>query len=193
MVKYDTIRSYLMEKSNCTLYSSGLKGAEATFGEEAEKYGVKEVVYSFEDHKLTREKNVSILNQEELERGDISMELASRMLNRTYYETEKIRKVLQTIFHMVNSGHQVFVIGSIQEDGSVKGGTGWAVELAKMFNRPLHVFDQPQKKWFTWENEWQEGSPKIEYDTFVGSGTRYLSDAGREAIGQLFADSFGGE
>ncbi|MBW2682693.1 MAG: hypothetical protein JRC69_03925 [Deltaproteobacteria bacterium] len=182
-----------MEKSNCTLYSSGLKGAEATFGEEAEKYGVKEVVYSFEDHKLTREKNVSILNQEELERGDISMELASRMLNRTYYETEKIRKVLQTIFHMVNSGHQVFVIGSIQEDGSVKGGTGWAVELAKMFNRPLHVFDQPQKKWFTWENEWQEGSPKIEYDTFVGSGTRYLSDAGREAIGQLFADSFGGE
>ncbi len=193
MVKYDTIRSYFMEKSNCTLYSSGLKGAEATFGEEAEKYGVNEVVYSFENHKLTREKNVSILNQEELERGDISMELASRMLNRTYYETEKIRKVLQTIFHMVNSGHQVFVIGSIQEDGSVKGGTGWAVELAKMFNRPLHVFDQPQKKWFTWENEWQEGSPKIEYDTFVGSGTRYLSDAGREAIGQLFADSFGGE
>ncbi len=182
-----------MEKSNCTLYSSGLKGAEATFGEEAEKYGINEVVYSFENHKLSREKNVSILSQEELERGDISMELASRMLNRTYYETEKIRKVLQTIFHMVNSGHQVFVIGSIQEDGSVKGGTGWAVELAKMFNRPLHVFDQPQKKWFAWENGWQEGSPKIEYDTFVGSGTRYLSDAGREAIGQLFADSFGGE
>ncbi len=182
-----------MEKSNCTLYSSGLKGAEATFGEEAEKYGVNEVVYSFENHKLTREKNVSILSQEELERGDISMELASRMLNRTYYETEKIRKVLQTIFHMVNSGHQVFVIGSIQEDGSVKGGTGWAVELAKMFNRPLHVFDQPQKKWFTWKNEWQEDSPKIEYNTFVGSGTRYLSEAGREAISQLFADSFGGE
>ena len=182
-----------MEKSSCTLYSSGLKGAEATFGEEAEKHGINEVVYSFENHKLTREKNVIVLNQEELERGDISMELASRMLNRTYYETDKIRKVLQTIFHMVNSGHQVFVIGSIQEDGSVKGGTGWAVELAKMFNRPLHVFDQPQKKWFTWKNEWAEDSPRIEYDTFVGSGTRYLNDAGREAVQQLFADSFGAE
>ncbi len=182
-----------MEKSSCTLYSSGLKGAEATFGEEAEKHGINEVVYSFENHKLTREKNVIVLKQEELERGDISMELASRMLNRTYYETDKIRKVLQTIFHMVNSGHQVFVIGSIQEDGSVKGGTGWAVELAKMFNRPLHVFDQPQKKWFTWKNEWVENSPRIEYDTFVGSGTRYLNDAGRKAIEQLFADSFGAE
>ena len=180
-----------MDFSDYTLYSSGLKGAEATFGEIAEKAGIKDVVYSFDGHKLTREKNVVILKKEQLERGDISMELASRMLNRTYYETDKIRKVLQTIFHMVNSGHQVFVIGAIQEDGSVKGGTGWSVELAKMFNRPLHVFDQPQKKWFTWKGEWQEDSPRIEYDTFVGSGTRYLSDAGREAIEKLFSDSFG--
>lgn len=180
-----------MDLSNFTLYSSGLKGAETAFGEAAEKLGIKEVVFSFEGHKLTRDKNVVILDKEQLERGDISMELASRMLNRTYYETDKIRKVLQTIFHMVNSGHQVFVIGAIQEDGSVKGGTGWAVELAKMFNRPLHVFDQPQGKWFAWKSgSWEEDSPRIEYDTFVGSGTRYLNDAGREAIDKLFSDSF---
>lgn len=179
-----------MEATSCTLYSSGLKGAETAFGEAAEGLNINEVVYSFEGHKLSRNKNVEILEKEQLERGDISMELASRMLNRTYYETEKIRKVLQTIFHMVNSGHQVFVIGAIQEDGSVKGGTGWAVELAKMFNRPLHVFDQPQKKWFTWDNGWQEDTPLIEYETFVGSGTRYLSDAGRAAINKLFQDSF---
>jgi len=179
-----------MKASICTLYHGGLKGAEATFGEMAEQYGVKEVTYTFDGHKLSREKNCVTLSQNELERGDISMELASRMLNRTYYETDKIRKVLQTIFHMVNSGHQVFVIGTIQDDGSVKGGTGWAVELAKMFNRPLHVFDQPSKKWFTWKSEWQESSPKIEYNTFVGSGTRYLSEAGQEAIEKLFADSF---
>jgi len=180
-----------MNSANYTLYTSGLKGAEATFAEAAEKLGVKDVVYSFDGHKLSREKNVVILSKDQLERGDISMELASRMLNRTYYETEKIRKVLQTIFHMVNSGHQVFVVGTIQEDGSVKGGTGWAVELAKMFNRPLHVFDQPQKKWFTWKSGWHEDTPIIEYDTFVGSGTRYLSEAGREAIEKLFQDSFG--
>ena len=180
-----------MDHTRCTLYSSGLKGAEETFGEAAEKRNIKEVVYSFEGHKLSRDRNTIILGQEELERGDISMELASRMLNRTYYETDKIRRVLQTIFHMVNSGHQVFVIGSIQEDGSVKGGTGWAVELAKMFNRPLHVFDQPTKQWYTWKNAWNPDSPRIEYDTFVGSGTRYLSEAGRAAIDQLFVDSFG--
>ena len=179
-----------MEATQCTLYSGGLKGAETVFGETAEKYSVNEVVYTFEGHKLSREKNVRVLSKEELERGDISMELASKMLNRTYYETEKIRKVLQTIFHMVNSGYQVFVIGSIQEDGSVKGGTGWAVQLAKMFNRPLHVFDQPSGQWFTWKEGWQEDSPRIQYDSFVGSGTRYLNDAGRAAIEKLFEESF---
>lgn len=179
-----------MDPKNCTLYSSGLKGAETAFGEAAEKYEVTEVVYTFENHKLARDKNTVMLSQEELERGDISMELASRMMNRTYYETDKIRKVLQTIFHMVNSGHQVFVVGTIQEDGSVKGGTGWAVELAKMFNRPLHVFDQKTEKWHTWKNGWVEDTPLIKYDTFVGSGTRYLSDAGRHAIDKLFTDSF---
>ncbi len=179
-----------MEAAQCTLYSGGLKGAETVFGETAEKYSVNEVILTFEGHKLSREKNVRVLSKEDLERGNISMELASKMLNRTYYETDKIRKVLQTIFHLVNSGYQVFVIGSIQEDGSVKGGTGWAVQLAKMFNRPLHVFDQPAGKWFTWKEGWQEDSPRIQYDTFVGSGTRYLNDAGRTAIEKLFEDSF---
>lgn len=180
-----------MQANDCTLYHGGLKGAESLFGENAEKYGANEVTLTFEGHRLNRERNTTMLSEEELLRGDISMEIASRMMNRTYYETEKIRKVLQTIFHMVNKGHQVFVVGSILEDKSVKGGTGWAVELAKLFNRPLHVFDQNQGQWFTWkDNKWQEDQPRICYTTFVGSGTRYLNDLGIAAIDQLFSDSF---
>ncbi|MFP7753581.1 hypothetical protein ACLG6S_02825 [Thermodesulfobacteriota bacterium B35] len=180
-----------MNASECTLYHGGLKGAETIFGENAEKYGVSEVIFTFEGHKLNRDRNAIVLSEEELQRGDISMEIASRMMNRTYYETEKIRKVLQCIFHMVNRGHQVFVIGTILDDNSVKGGTGWAVELAKLFNRPLHVYDQGRKQWFTWtDSSWQEDTPRITYDTFVGSGTRYLSEDGHAAIEKLFADSF---
>ncbi len=180
-----------MKSEECTLYHGGLKGAESVFGETAEQYGVSETIFTFDDHKLYRDRNSVVLSEEELQRGDISMEIASRMMNRTYYETEKIRKVLQTIFHMVNKGHQIFVIGTILDDNSVKGGTGWAVELAKLFNRPLHVFDQNKIQWFTWKDgAWTEDTPKIAYSTFVGSGTRYLSDEGRSAIEQLFAASF---
>lgn len=183
-----------MKAEECTLYHGGLKGAETVFGELAEKYGVKEVIFTFDGHRLNRDRNAVLLTEDDLQRGDISMEIASRMMNRTYYETEKIRRVLQAIFHMVNKGHQVFVIGTILEDNSVKGGTGWAVELAKLFNRPLHVYDQNRKGWFTWKDSaWQtEEKPKISFDTYVGSGTRYLSDEGRQAIEQLYADSFEG-
>ena len=180
-----------MKTNECTLYHGGLKGAETIFGENAEKYGVNEVIFTFEGHRLNRDKDPVILSEEELQRGDISMEIASRMMNRTYYETEKIRKVLQLIFHMVNKGYQVFVIGTILDDNSVKGGTGWAVELAKLFNRPLHVFDQNRNLWLTWKDDgWQEDTPKIRFNTFVGSGTRYISDEGKTAIEQLFADSY---
>jgi hypothetical protein len=93
---------------------------------------------------------------------------------------------------MVNKGHQVFAVGTILEDNTVKGGTGWAVELARLFNRPVSVYDQDRKGWFTWKDvSWKEDTPKIEHDTFVGSGTRYLTDDGKQAIEQLFADSFG--
>jgi len=176
---------------NCTLYSGGLKGAESAFGEAAEKWGVNEVNFSYAGQKTNRQRNQVVLTDEELKRGDISMELVSKMMHRTYYETEKIRKVLQVIFHMVNKGHQVFVIGIILEDNTVKGGTGWAVELAKLFNRPLSVYDQNKDKWYTWkQGTWVRDNPQITHETFVGSGTRNLTDNGKKAIDSLFAEAF---
>ena len=182
----------MLEAKQCTLYSGGLKGAECAFGEAAEKWGASEVNFTFEGHVIAREKNAQVLSEDELVRGDISMELASKMMHRTYYEKTKIRKVLQVIFHMVNKGHQVFAVGTILEDNTVKGGTGWAVELARLFNRPVSVYDQDKNKWFSWKDgSWVEDDPKIEHDTFVGSGTRYLTDEGKAAIEKLFSDTFG--
>ena len=184
----------VVENEKLTVYSSGLKGAEASFGEQAEKYGCKECIYTFPGHQIERSKAAELitLSEEDLQRGNISMEIVSNMMSRNYYESEKIRKVLQTLFHVVNSGHQVFVVGTIQEDKTVKGGTGWAVELAKLFNRPLHVFGQVKNGWFTWKDgDWHPSTPKIEFDTIACSGTRTLNDVGRKAIEDLFANSFG--
>jgi hypothetical protein len=182
----------MLVNENCTLYSGGLKGAENAFGEAAEKWAVKEVNFCYAGQKTNRQKNLTVLTDEELKRGDISMELVSKMMHRTYYETEKIRKVLQVIFHMVNKGHQIFVIGTILEDNTVKGGTGWAVELAKLFNRPLSVYDQAKDKWYIWkQGAWIPDNPEIAHETFVGSGTRNLSEKGKQAIDKLFEEAFG--
>ncbi len=180
-----------MKNKDYSLYSGGLKGAEATFGEFAEKHGVNEVNFTFKGHKLSREKNITMLTDDELRQGDISMEIVSAKMGRRYTTTDKIRKIFQIIFHMINKGYQVFAIGWIQPDNTIKGGTGWGIELAKFFNRPVSVFDQETDKWFTWNgNEWAEDKPLISSKTFCGTGTRNLSDAGKKAIKDLFSRSF---
>ncbi len=176
----------------CTLYSGGLRGAEAEFGRNAEEWGVNEVNFSYKGHKMDRVKDVHVLSEDELKQGDVSMAIVSSRMGRTYAEAEKIRRVIQCIFHIVNKGHQVFAVGWIQPDGTVKGGTGWAVELAKFFNRPVSVFDQEKNRWFTWDGrDWIPDEPVIKHDTFAGTGTRYLTEEGKAAIRELFRRSFG--
>lgn len=182
----------MIDTSQYCLYSGGLKGAETEFGRMAEQWGVNEVNFSFKGQEMERVKDVRVLTEEELRQGDISMEIVSRRMGRTYAQAEKIRRVIQSIFHIVNNGHQIFAVGWIQPDETVKGGTGWAVELAKLFNRPVSVFDQAKKGWFTWQGgRWIGDNPTISYTTFAGTGTRYLSDEGRQAIRDLFQRSFG--
>lgn len=174
-----------------TYYGGGHRGTEAEFGQQAEQLGIREVNYSYEGNRPAREKGLTILSPEELKKGDISMEIVSLRMNRKYSSANKIRKVFQSIFHMVNSGLQIFAVGWIQPDDTVKGGTGWAVELGKLFNRPMSVFDQDRNQWFSWkDNKWVEDLPKVSHATFVGTGTRNLTDAGRQAIKDLFSRSF---
>ncbi|MCP4022744.1 MAG: hypothetical protein GY729_12945 [Desulfobacteraceae bacterium] len=180
-----------MSNNEYTLYSGGLRGAEETFGKCAQNYGINEINFSFEGHSCSRNKNITLLSDEDLKKGDISMEIVSARMGRRYTQADKIRKVFQLIFHMVNKGFQVIAIGWIQSDKTVKGGTGWGVELAKFFNRPVSVFDQGTNKWYAWEkNEWVEDEPAISHKTFCGTGTRNLSAEGKNAIEDLFSRSF---
>lgn len=177
--------------SDCTLYSGGANGAEALFGEEAERWGVHEVNFTFEGHKQARARGRYELSPRELAAGDVSLVYVSRRLRRTYSEGSLIRRVLQTLWHMVSRSQQVFVLGQIQEDGTVVGGTGWSVELAKMWNKNLWVFDQQKTDWYRWDgDQWLPGTPNIESIHFTGTGTRYPTEDGKAAVKDLFERSF---
>jgi hypothetical protein len=175
-----------------TLISGGHKGAEAEFGRAAKRHGVEQTTLSFEGHDMEWPVNVRVLSPAELAKGDVSMEIVCRRMGRTYHHPGKVRSVVQSIFHMVNDAYQVFAIGWIQPDDTVKGGTGWAVELAKLFNRELYVFDQARHDWFAWRgNRWEPAQPTIGDKPFCGTGTRNLTEEGRAAIEALFERSVG--
>lgn len=176
-----------------TLLSGGATGAEATFGEYAEEWGLKELNFSFEGREPARAKSLVKLDIVDLNQGAISQIYLESRMHRTYPQTEMFQKTLQTIWHQVKTAGEVFAVGLIQPDNTVKGGTGWAPQLARRWNKPVHVFDQAKEAWFKWDGEaWkQEDAPKIHCRRFCGTGTRYLSDAGRAAIRGLYERSFG--
>lgn len=178
--------------ARCTLYSGGASGAEVAFGEAAARHGVREVAFTFEGHMQERTVGSYELSPRELAMGDVSLGYVSRRLNRSYNgRGGLIRGVLQALWHMVSRSEQVFVIGEIQSDGTVRGGTGWGVELARMWGRELWVFDQPEGRWCRWEGEaWVPGEPRITASSVCGTGTRKLTEVGREAVDALFRASF---
>jgi hypothetical protein len=122
----------------------------------------------------------------------VSLAYVSKLMNRRYQDTPLFRKVLQSIWHQVNSGQEIYVVGHILDDGTVKGGTGWGAEFAKLCNKPLFVFDQERNVWNRWTGEsWAElADPRITHHHFTGTGTRFLTDSGRNAIDELFTRSF---
>jgi hypothetical protein len=184
-----------MKPDDCVLFSGAAVGAEAAFGEAAETRHIDEVNFTFEGHAAVRQRGVRVLNHEELQAGDVSFEYVSRLMNRRYSEGPTIRKILQTLWYQVNAGQEIYVVGTIMPDNTVRGGTGWGAEFAKLCNKPLFVFDQDHDAWSMWAGrEWKRldaaQAPVVSHPHFTGTGTRRLQPHGRKAIDDLFARSF---
>jgi hypothetical protein len=185
-----------MQKSDFILFSGGAAGAEAEFGACAERHGIEEVNFTFDGHKIARQRGVRVLNHEELQSGDVSLEYVSRLMHRRYTDSPTIRKVLQTLWYQVNNGQEIYVVGAILEDETVRGGTGWGAEFAKLCNKPLFVFDQEKDGWFQWTgSKWNAlggDTPTITHPHFTGTGTRQIRDNATRAIEALLTKSFEG-
>ena len=181
-----------MKPSDCILYSGAANGAEAQFGAAAERFGIDEVNFTFEGHNDARRRGIRVLTHEELEHGDVSLSYVSKLMHRAYPDTPLFKRVLQTIYFQVNQGQEIYVVGKILADQTVKGGTGWGAEFAKLCNKPLFVFDQDRDGWFQWSGESFEPAkdPVIRHPHFCGTGTRFLSENGALAIDALFERSF---
>jgi len=183
----------ILPSSVFTLLSGGANGAEEQFGECAEKWGLTELNFSYAGREAARSRGIVQLTDDELEQGDVSQVYLQAHMHREYPDTESFQKLLKTIWHQVNTAGEVFAVGELLPDKTMRGGTGWAVELARHQHKSVFVFDQEQNTWFTWsDNDWDKiDAPNISSRRFTGTGTRNLNDNGRKAIGDLFERSFG--
>ena len=94
----------------------------------------------------------------------------------------------------VQNADAIFAVGHLK-NGVVDGSTGQTVQMAIDNNKPVYVYDQIRKQWFSNINgQWQvfSGIPKLTKN-FAGIGTRELNNDGKDAIKQVYENTFNDE
>ena len=183
-----------MNKTDFILFSGGAPGAEAEFGACAERHGIEEVNFTFDGHNEARRRGVRVLNHEELQAGDVSLEYVSRLMHRRYTDSPTIRKVLQTLWYQVNNGQEIYVIG-------VDPGRRDRARRHRLGRRVREAVQQAAVRLRSGQGRLvrvdrratgrpRQDAPTITHPHFTGTGTRKIHDNGKRAIEELFTQSF---
>ena len=173
-------------------HSGGCPGSDMEWENEGIKYGVKTIAYSFYRH-VQESKNQKILKAEELNEGFEAVKIANKTLKRNpERQYQYVQNLLSRNWFQVKNSDAIFAIGRkfTSYRKIVDGGTGWAVQMAIDNKKPVFVFDQKTKSWYTFNyvnNEFDviDYIPKLT-ENFAGVGTREISEDGKNAIKEIF-------
>lgn len=174
-----------------TNHSGGAKGSDTTWDFLGRRHGVTDHRHYWHPGLKKPPLGNVELTDEQLEEGWEKVKLANKTLNR---RPEKYKSLLARNWFQVKNAEAIYAIGYLTEAmNEVKGGTGWAVQMAVDAGKPVYLFDQTQEHWFSWE-EGVPGKPGhfVKCDTprltdqFAGIGTREILPCGISAILEVY-------
>ena len=169
-------------------HSGGAVGSDSYWGTIGEKYGVVSEHYYYGNKTPNGNHQIT---QEQFEEGKEHVLKANETLHR---RPDAYMNLLSRNYAQVKNADAIFAVGHLK-NGIVDGGTGWAVQMAIDDNKPVYVYDQTRKQWFSNINgQWQvfSGIPKLTKN-FAGIGTRELNQDGKDAIKQVYENTFNDE
>lgn len=169
-------------------HSGGAVGSDSYWGAIGEKYGVVSEHYYYGNKTPNGNHQIT---QEQFEEGKEHVLKANETLHR---RPDAYMNLLSRNYAQVKNADAIFAVGHLK-NGIVDGGTGWAVQMAIDDNKPVYVYDQIRKQWFANLNgSWQvfSGIPKLTKN-FAGIGTRELNQDGKDAIKQVYENTFNEE
>lgn len=183
----------LLETPICM--SGGAPGADLQFGMNAGRAGHYVIHWSFAGHKTDApESEVVQLSEEQLSEAHVALEAANdRLKRRIPWQKKWMLNLLRRNYFQVRWSGSVYAVSEIDwKTGTVKGGTGWAIEMAKGLALPnIWVFDQKQEAWYVWtEKEWTTTADPLQpCGVYAGIGSRDLQEGGKHAIRRLYSNS----
>lgn len=181
-------------------HSGGAIGSDTYWGESGKKYGVQTSHYYYGER--TPNGNYEI-SEDDYNEGRYEVAKAANYTFGYSYSTMKNNLLIRN-WAQVKYSDAVFAIGHLVKPGeklfpnqkndtrtainpSVQGGTGYAVAMAILHNKPVYVFDQERKRWFSYINEkWSVSDTPVLTRNFAGIGTRNLNEYGEHAIDEVY-------
>lgn len=178
-------------------HSGGCPGADMTWETAGEEYGVVTRAYSFSGHKQYG-KNPVVLSHEELHEGlahalDVNTQFKRNLMSSPRYT----KCLISRNWYQVKNAEVIFAVGKFYDNTltRVDGGTGWAVQMAVNNGKPIYFYDQPTESWYEYDHHNGKfvtftGTPALRTKHFAGIGTRELTDAGMQAILDVYKKTF---
>lgn len=179
-------------------HSGGCDGSDLEWENNGNPYGVHSIAYSYYGHHQKGE-HPYIMTTEELLEGWEHIKVAAQSLKRPLNFVEHnpyVRNLLCRNWFQVKHSESVFAIGMF--DGKnhtrVKGGTGWAVQMAIDSKKTIYFFNQPTNEWYIYfplEKKFiNYYAIPILPENFAGIGTRSITAFGVKAIQDVYSKTF---
>jgi hypothetical protein len=183
------------DPANFTNFSGGAEGADSAFYGIGVQFGVTKQKH-FYHGKKSPTGNTEI-TQKQFEEGKQKVKEANDFLERN---PTRYMSLLSRNWQQVKNADTVFAVSEFvdaENSREVKGGTGWAVEMAYQNNVPVFVFDQVDGKTYTLDRNISTKPIEVSgfdltlTENFAGIGSRQLNDQGIEWIKRLHENTFG--
>jgi hypothetical protein len=182
-----------------TNYSGAAQGGDTIWENVGKEFGLgKQVNYRPEDlQKLTKEQ----LQEVESAYQQAVKDLGRKVLDANTFAGGLVRRD----YLQAKAADAIFAISTIVQPNEkdpkgyvnkttkplVAGGTGYAVQMAINLGKPVYVFDQIKNKWFVWNNNtFLETTTPILTQKFAGIGTREINENGKQAIRDVYENTF---
>ena len=189
-----------------TNHSGGATGSDTAWLEIGKEFGVVNQKHYYHGTK-TPNGNTEI-SEEDYNEGRYE---AAKAANYNYgykYDTMKDDRLIRNwaqvkysdeivaIGHLVKRGEKLFPSKAndtrVAENVAVTGGTGYAVAMAILHNKPVYVYDQVRKQWYkNIEGKWSKSEVPTLTKNFAGIGTREINEDGKQAIRDVYEKTFG--
>jgi hypothetical protein len=174
------------------LISGGASGSDNVFATCALNKNISVDIHSFIRHNVniptTKNKpNLILHTEEELNMALPYLKYANMVLRRKIPPKGYIRNLLCRNYYQIKETDCAIAVGYYDpEHGIMKGGTGWAVQMALDLGKPAYVFDLNNNEWLCSKVCIPKEPNLNSYNFVTGIGTRNLTPRGANEIKSLF-------